>query len=64
MMLNQRQWRPATPAALDAAFPEYNEELWQTGEARAIAEDTLSGITHYVPQIRRHIRGSWRLLTA
>ena len=53
---------PLTAEAVDSAAADYLEALWDDGSPRSRAADTLSGLQHFVPQLRRELKESWRLL--
>jgi hypothetical protein len=55
---------PSSFLKLDEALSEFIEFLWQGGEPKAWAGDALSGITHFMPSVRGHIHGAWRLHAA
>jgi hypothetical protein len=40
----------------------YLEELWREGESKGVANDTLSGIQHFL-HTRRRMPGAWQLLS-
>ena len=42
----------------------YVEELWEEGDSRYLAQDTVSALQHYEPQLKRKMLHSWRLLKA
>lgn len=52
---------PSSFAALDSRVSEFIEYLWHSGEPKAFASDCLSGLGHFVPQVKRFMVGSWRL---
>ena len=51
-------------ADVDASVAEFIEQLWQEGDPRYWAEDTLSGFAKLIPDMRGHLRLSWALVTA
>ena len=53
---------PATVEDLDPILCDYVETLWQEGEARNTAGDTLSGVSHFL-RTRRQFPGAWQLLS-
>jgi hypothetical protein len=55
---------PTTFEGLDAVASTYIDFLWQEGESRGQAGDTLSGLGHFLPATKRHLVGSWQLVTA
>ncbi|CAK0803102.1 unnamed protein product [Prorocentrum cordatum] len=44
------------------AVADYLEALWDDGSPRSLAADTLSGLQHLVPSLRRELKEGWRLL--
>ena len=40
------------------------EELWEEGESRYFAQDVLSSLQHFEPQLKRKLLESWRLIKA
>ena len=48
---------------LDRQISKYLEHLWQEGEAKGLAADTLCGVQHHL-SVRRKFTGSWRLYSA
>eukprot|EP00439_Symbiodinium_sp_Y106_P001984 s9449_g1.t1 len=40
------------------------EELWEDGDPKAYASDTLSGLGHFIPSVKPHLISSWRLHAA
>ena len=55
---------PMDDVDLDGQVAAYVEQLWQEGDPRYWAEDTLSGFTKLVPSLRGGFRLSWSLVTA
>ena len=55
---------PIDDAELDGNVASYVEQLWQEGDPRYWAEDTLSGFTKLIPSLRGGFRLSWSLVTA
>ena len=51
-------------ADIDANIATFVEQLWQEGDPRYWAEDTLSGFTKFIPSMRGNLRLSWALVTA
>jgi hypothetical protein len=47
---------------LEWQLTEYVEYLWETGETKGLANDTLSGVSHFL-RTRRRYPGAWQLLT-
>ena len=43
---------------------DYIENLWQEGDTKAWAADAISGMMHFVPQLRGQLRGAGRLMKA
>ena len=52
---------PSSVEATDEILGEFLEECWAIGESRALVGDTLSGIQHFIPQLRRGLNDAWRL---
>ena len=52
---------PRSFSALDSKVCEYIEFLWQSGDSKAWASDTLSGLGHFIPQCKKSLIGAWRL---
>ena len=52
---------PRQADALDIIAAAYIEHLWQEGDGRNRACDTLSGIQHAVPAFKGQLRLSWEL---
>ena len=48
----------------DSLLCTYLEYLWKQGEGKSWANDVCSGLQHFVPSLRSHLNGSWRLLRA
>ena len=40
------------------------EELWEEGDSRYLAQDALSSLQHFEPQLKRRLLQSWRLIKA
>eukprot|EP00435_Cladocopium_sp_Y103_P045822 s1097_g13.t1 len=55
---------PTRLASMDALVCDYLEELWASGEGRALASDTLAGLQDSSPNLRGCLPGAWRLLKA
>ena len=55
---------PIDNVDLDSQVAAYVEQLWQEGDPRYWAEDTLSGFTKLIPSLRGGFRLSWSLVTA
>jgi len=51
-------------SGFDMTVSTYLEFLWETGESKAWANDLCSGLQHFVPALKGHLNGSWRLLKA
>jgi len=49
---------------LDDELADYLEVLWQEGEARSVAGDTISGLQHLIPRTKKKLLFSWRLYSA
>ncbi|CAE8601716.1 unnamed protein product, partial [Polarella glacialis] len=63
-------WNPADGPSrwvkkrLDALASVYVEHLWEEGEPKCWAGDTLSGLGHFFPASKPRLNGSWRLHAA
>jgi hypothetical protein len=55
---------PTGLAALDYALAQYIEALYEEGDNLGKAADTLSGLTHFLPLVKGHLRYSWSLFKA
>ena len=55
---------PTTFALLDRQVSAFIEYLWEQGDPRSWASDTLSGLGHHIPSCKPHLIGSWRLHAA
>ncbi len=53
-----------TEADLDEGVGSYVEMCWQEGEPRYWAEDTVSALIKFVPQLRGTFKLSWQLISA
>eukprot|EP00438_Fugacium_kawagutii_P006828 Skav227026 [mRNA] locus=scaffold456:236256:249187:+ [translate_table: standard] len=53
---------PANKAHMDPLVCEYIEELWSSGQGRALACDTLAGLQDQQPNLKHLLPGAWRLL--
>eukprot|EP00438_Fugacium_kawagutii_P005608 Skav201437 [mRNA] locus=scaffold201:440319:446233:- [translate_table: standard] len=53
---------PNNKSKLDPLVSDYLEELWSSGQGRALACDTLAGLQDQQPNLRNQLPGSWRLL--
>ena len=49
---------------LDLCLCAYIEHLWQDGETKGLAGDTLSGLEYFIKPLRGKVRGAWRVFTA
>ncbi len=58
-----RPW-PRNRVAIDNLVCEFVESCWEEGEPRSVASDTISGLQHTIPSLKRHLAGCWRLLGA
>ena len=52
---------PTSFQGLDSKVCEFIELLWNEGEPKAYASDTISGLGHFIPACKRSLIGSWRL---
>jgi len=55
---------PCNPVAFDHLIMAFIESRWEEGDGRSLAADTLSGLEHFVPSLRKSLHGSWRLISA
>ena len=55
---------PTSFILLDRQVSKFIEYLWEHGDPRGWASDTLSGLGHYIPSCKLHLVGSWRLHAA
>ena len=54
---------PSTAAKMDEILGDYLEEAWADGEPRALVGDTLSGLQHFIPSLKRGLNDAWRLFS-
>ena len=52
---------PCTYARCDELVCLFFNELWEAGDPRGWASDVLSGLVHFIPGLRSHLNGAWRL---
>eukprot|EP00435_Cladocopium_sp_Y103_P059268 s678_g21.t1 len=55
---------PTRLSLMDGLLCDYLEELWASGEGRALASDSLAGLQDSCPKLRGCLPGAWRLLKA
>lgn len=55
---------PSDDVDLDGSVAKYIDHLWEEGDPRYWAEDTLSGFSKYIPSLRGTFKLSWSLVTA
>ena len=55
---------PTSHSGLDVLLQQYIEHLWSEGHGRAQASDTVAALQDAQPQVKGHLRGTWRLLKA
>ena len=53
---------PDDPSILDFCLSHYIEILWEAGEGRALACDTIASIQDYKPAVKGRLSSSWRLM--
>jgi hypothetical protein len=53
---------PQDAPAFDAALCEYIDSLWHNGDGVGLASNTLSGLQHEVPSLRRNLSGAWQFI--
>ena len=55
---------PTDATQVDRVAAQYIQECWEEGESKYIAQDTLSALQHFEPQLKRRLLESWRLIRA
>lgn len=55
---------PSDNAAFDTLLARYIEHLWCDGDGRSTASNTVAGLQHFVPTLKKTLVCSWRLLSA
>lgn len=60
----ERRTIPYKHSELDVLVQRYIEHLWSEGHGRAQASDTVAALQDAQPQVKGHLRGTWRLLKA
>ena len=55
---------PKRAQALDSVVSDYLEFLWDSGESKSVANNTLAALQDKEPGLKRRLTGSWRLLKA
>ena len=55
---------PSALHGLDDEAARYFDFLWEEGEPLSFGADLLSGLQHFLPETKRHLPFSWRLLGA
>ena len=55
---------PKEAEELDEELIEYIDVLWEEGDPKGKAADTLSGLGHLVPSLRGKLRGAWSVYGA
>ena len=55
---------PSGYEEVDRLASLYVEELWEEGDSRYLAQDVLSSLQHFEPQLKRRLLQSWRLIKA
>ena len=53
---------PRDAAGQDYVLSHYIEHLWETGEGRALACDSVAAVQDFHPFLRGHLPSAWRLL--
>ncbi len=56
--------RPSSKDEWDPLASEFIEYLWQEGDGRSLATDSLSGLQRVSPGLRGSLRGAWALTKA
>ena len=54
----------STVSEFDSVLGTWAEHLWAEGDAKAILNNGLCGLTHFVPALRGQLNGVWRLYKA
>ena len=52
---------PRNFTALDFEVSVSIERLWAEGDRKSWASDVVSGLGHFIPAVKPHLIGSWRL---
>ena len=55
---------PSQLDAVDEVASMFVEELWEEGDCKYVAQDAISALQHFEPQLKRKLPRSWRLLRA
>jgi hypothetical protein len=55
---------PKSVMSLDDSMGEWIDVCYQEGEHKGLCGDGVSAMQHYLPSVRRHLNGAWRLLRA
>ena len=55
---------PTSFEQLDHIAAAYVEACWEDGEPKSFAADCPSALGHYLPAVKKHLGGSWRLIAA
>ena len=63
-LLSHSKPYPSNFFSLDREVSCFIEELWEDGDPKAYASDTLSGLGHFIPSVKPHLISSWRLHAA
>lgn len=63
-LYNVWQCEVQTSGQLDVAVSAYLEALWQEGEGRTMGNYILAAIHWFMPEVKRKLVSSWRLLRA
>ena len=63
-MRDCRMLFPSSAEQVDGALCAYLEELWETGESKAHAGDTLAALQNWKPLLRKRLPAAWRLMRA
>ena len=53
---------PASADDMDGALQDFAEECWESGDAKSVVGYALSAVTHEIPNLRGHLKGTWSLL--
>ena len=55
---------PSEVHIFESLVMEYIDAAWEEGESKGHVGDLLSGLSYFVPGLKRQLNGSWRMFTA
>ena len=55
---------PSEVHIFDSLVMEYIDAAWEEGESKGHVGDLLSGLSYFVPGLKRQLNGGWRMFTA